>query len=566
MGKNVIYKYEWCGQKTGWDYRLEFILPDASDLNNPTTIKLPPGSIEATQMDWKYDKYPLGCGETPQLSITVHLSDIPATANFNDFRAAIVNPRIFKAKQDYLQWDLDLGIVVILSIKYNKNSEPSVNIWRPLFKGICKEDANISIELPKMDAELKFNYLYKTAMESADFKGDWFGFDPTWVNDTIDQIIEYRVNSEKPATHDWKPSYFQFYRFDTIAKYIDYSIGIVLHSYMRQNINYEFNSNLLPKLYKQKYDGSGERGAELQEDEIYCIAAVEKGEAIAGLNVPSDENSLAARYKSLWNYITEAAEASMKRAIYHADAIDFMPCYGYDDIIDLNLKDHISAKITTNADILRDVKASYPERYSDDKWQDLDNWEEVDVANRNEGGYNITCLWNNMPICEGYAQGSNNFYNAIFRTTGLYYIDGNYAYRVHEYVNFLIKAGVLSEILPRCAPEYERWDDLPQNKPSERILKNQVTSNIGRWLASAILSIFGNKEQAKLELETQYDWNIWFAAGGSNGMFWWNGNMAFNIAMTDDYPIQINKKWIPISSELDFREERVKMELITINI
>ncbi|HOQ49157.1 MAG TPA: hypothetical protein PLV01_04930, partial [Candidatus Kapabacteria bacterium] len=59
---SCIYRAEWRGRNTGWDYRCEFVPPGDGELQNPEIAELPVGAVEFESLKMKYEKIPFGCG------------------------------------------------------------------------------------------------------------------------------------------------------------------------------------------------------------------------------------------------------------------------------------------------------------------------------------------------------------------------------------------------------------------------------------------------------------------------------------------------------------------------
>lgn len=588
---NKIYQYKWTGERTGWDYRLEFIPPDDALLDNPTVITLPPGSVEVSKMGMKYDKYPIGAGEAPTLDLKVYLNEV----NDADFKDVAIRPG--KTLTGGLAGkDIQGGLIVKLYIKFNGNSEDAVNVERLQFMGICREEAVTKLNVSEMVSELQFQDLYKIVLQSFTFDEAYYTLFPKEYDEvsTVNVIEAYAVASvDKQAwqiIHTWNDNdtYAEFHLrpISHIMSYITFCASKIIAQMLRV-ATYTFNLGgyIVPTCYRQLNNGSG--GVDLNNPllinsnnpttDIYFITSINNGDVYAGLFSKEDESSVNARYKgkSIWDFLSETTESVIKKIIYYADGLDIQGAYYNFGIIELSSSNLNSATLSMSSDRVKQVKASFVESYSDENYSDLDSWEEAEVRGQNEGGYDLTCVWNNMPVCSTYTNATGGIdwlaYNTMFRTTGLYYLDtflsSTQAVRINEYVSFT--TGVQStESLPGCVPITERWDDLENNKPSERIAKNQVVSNIGRWSSAALMAMFGSKEQSKLEIEVDYNLGVYFSTMEEAKWTWWNLNMLLQIKF-DSFPFVnflSSKTWVITSTELNFADETAKVELLTKNV
>lgn len=584
---NAIFRYGWRGVKTGWDYRLDIILPSADVLDAPTIYTLPPGSIDAKSLKFTYDKVPIGVGSAPVFDLTFYLSEFPNTEAFNTLKKWIVSPRLFVEEPWSFNPDFHLSTIIQFNIKFNGNSAPDVNFYR-LIGTYCLRDNVTSLDIENQTADVSAYDINKVLYDSISSK-PFALVEDTYIK-TSPAIAEFAFSNSGQnygcfnALH---PETLQFLNVAYVELVLKSFGDLFYKKLLRQNIPYEFITSF-PKYYKQLYDGTGGKGAELSKETLYVFARTYEN-ILAGCMSDSDDNSFQNRYKnSLWDFLTEYCESNLTKALYSPSGLHgliFVPAFGdyyNSDVTELSITQFSSLELHSFTNATKTVATSNYETNSVDNFSDLEKWTEEKAASRNEVELAIPLVFNNMPpavkYSEGYPinplSGSNRkaHWATYPRTTGLYYFDEpaifteELAVRVHEYCEFYYSNNKSSGLFSSCAFQAHNWLILGAAKPAENIMVNQATSNNGKWLARACMELFGNPNQATLEGEIDFYELTWFEGGGSIGFPWWKFDKKFNMDISSKFPyLELSNKFCMLSSELNFKTEKAKIELYQIN-
>lgn len=557
---NKIFTYSWTGENTGWDYLIEFIPPSIVALDNPEVIELPAGSVDVTSLKSKFDKYPVSTGEIPELTVKFYLDDL----HYQDFKEVLFLDPI--EVEDF--WKFELGLTCRLLIRYNKDSEPDVNIYRHVFLGSIKFESQTKIDIDNNELEVNFQLLEYVAFSQADFTAMEFTLF-NYTTNNINYLIDAKKANEFMIIHFWNNVKFKMLSLYWLNKYINLAGKTIYEKLTRGYIPYQDITPPLPVFYKQLQDGSGGLGAKLTSDELYIVASVEKSGAKAGNFAVGDSEALRNKYKSIWEYLTELSECSLTKINTSHTLMRFEPTYYAWSDVTLHAFDFNKLSIIHRADILKKAQASFYGSLSDNEFKDLANWTESAVSSKNDNSFNLPITYNNMPICQVYEFVDSvilTHKNSSFRTDGIYYSnnDGTMS-RVHEYADFYYNENYLTSSLPACAFVAEPWDDISKELPSQKVQKNQVSNNIGKCITKAYMDLFGDKKQVKCEVEADIDLGVSFRAGGDVGFVWIDTCTAFEINLTGYLPVEILSKFILTSYDVDFSSETVKAELITIN-
>lgn len=584
---NAIFRYGWKGVKTGWDYRLDIILPSADALSNPTIYNLPPGSVEAKTLKFGYDKVPIGVGSVPVFDLTFHLSEFPNTETFTTLIKWIVEPRLFVTEPWSFNSDFHLSTFVQFYIKFNSNSATEVNIYR-LIGTYCLRDNVTSLDIENQTCEVTAYDINKVIYDSI---GPlvWGLFGEELYRKNSPAIAEFAFTDSGQnygcfnAIH---PNIMSFMSLNYVITALC-SLGNTFNKkILRQDVEYLFTATL-PRYYKQLYDGTGKQGAELTSESVYITETDDS--YLFGSTQENDENSFQKRYKnSLWDFLTEFCETNLTKAIYSPSGIHgliFVPAFGdyYNSgVIDLKIEQFNSLELHSFTNAIKKATASNYETNNVDSFSDIEKWDEEKAASRNEIELAIPLVFNNMPPAVKYTEGypinplsgeNRKAHWATYpRTTGLFYFEKpaifseELAIRIHEYCEFYYTNAKSTSLLANCEFQAHDWLALGTGKPSENIMAAQATSNNGKWLARACMQLFGKPNQATLEGEIDFYELTWFETGGSIGFPWWKFDQKFNMDISSKFPyLELSNKFCMLSSELNFDTERAKIELYQVN-
>jgi hypothetical protein len=584
---NVIYEYNWRGLKTGWDYKLEIIPAGDTDLNNPAIVKLPPGTINVQKLGLKYDEYLSGFPEAPQLDVFIDLKTLPDDITYADFKKAVYTPLV-EIAIPYIAV-FDAGTIFNLSIKYNGNADEEINVYRKLFTGCYRREGKYNYDLVENTVTLNVIDINRTIHDTI----VWFFFilanqptnitrtgyiDLAYIKDTINYVIGH---------HDRDHS-FIFSEFTDIELFIAACANAIYKKLVR-DATAEYTMDFpFPIFYKQSYTPTGNLGDELTRNDLYFINKVLKGENwIGGLIHDKDELGLPVRYgNSAWDYISELCEFSLAKAIFKPTGLNCIPIFGSvgsENLVTLEVKNLNSMNLNPS-NVIKTATSSLYEKLSDDKFSDIEKYEELQVGTQNEGQNTIPVVFNNIPGCvsyseEGYTFNLNlalswkrrrAFYPHILN---LYYFDqpsfldqnlSSMPFRVHEYCKWNLGNGIYSDSLPGCSFSAFNAGAFDYDKPSECIAAMQSDSCYPKWMAKTQLAIFGNKDQRTLDIKVDFNENTYFTAGGGVGFPWYQPDTTFIFNLSNiSLLIQTDKeKWDMLSTELDFENEEASLALL----
>lgn len=592
-----IYSYNWFGERTGWEYRVVFKKASSSPIGDVTEIKLPRGSFSLKSTKWEYDKYPIGLHSAKTLEAEINLSML-GSSNYDDFIDMLYNPVMENSKTIYVTPKTYLlGTIIEFCIKYNNNADEEVNIFRKVMTGIFQEEfenesSNSLERIFKLKAE-DINRVLATQTSFVDLA----------AISNLDDVkrkgyIDYYINSgtNKSILHVAQYGYsFFFQPFTTLETYIN-GITQTLYRDLIRDSSPTYSIDLpIPRLYKQLYDGTGNKGSLLAKSDLYLLTTMFVDVApVNGLYNNEDEDSIHKNYQSLWDFLTDYYQQTLCRAWTTADGIKSAPLFGYSDgekvaTIDLN-KVEISYKQMSR--LLKKVTSSMTESRGD-KIKDIDNFPSELTASRNANEFTIPILFNTMPTQDawmqwdwlvrrgfpdyitpklwlnsiGITQESKVFGGYDYRRFGLYYkeqpifCDNIELFRVHEYASYMIEPGTYTESYTPHIPL-----DLTTNEfiNKDAIVIQLQKKSSPQILADNLLKIFSKKEQHTAKIKTRIEYLTQFQAGGSLGYIWDNPNSKLVIGLSeiDSRKTMDYDEWYIISSSIDYVEEIAELEII----
>lgn len=528
---NAIYRYEWQG-RSGHSYRLDLIPPDTTALSAPEIRTLPPGAVEPKQLTCRYDKYPLGIGEVPELTVEVSLDLLP-----DDEIRTILTDQPYVIGTQFFVWTIPVIIGIGLALWVNAGSG-----WVLIFAGNAIDD--VEYDIGERRVTLRAQHVIRRALAFLRFGEYDDSTLPIYPQPAV-RLIQQRYNLGG-GTYTYESLYGAFYmsKLSDLHSLINTALAIIASLMMRnyQSLIYTIVWRY-PIMLKQTTAAAGTPGAELLPSEIYFIKrGVVSGVTIGAL-VEKDEYSLINRYASIWDYVREYAEWAMLRPIWTGATLELQPIYYAGFIASVATSDLLGGKRRVRPQQLRQVQVSSPEKYTMNEFEEIDRWEEVKQSVRSDNSYNVTNVWSNVPLGVYYdRRDSSRWIARRVRTSGLYYYDANEFYRCHEYVRWLISQQLNLDSEDYIAPAYMDWSELPPERPTEKCLKCQSISTYGRWAAKLLVALFGSDHQRTIDVELPY-----------------NQPIIDHAQLIMGRALQIDSiMHVPLSIEIDFAAEQVR--------
>jgi len=592
-----IYSYNWFGKRTGWEYRVVFKKASSSPISDFTEIKLPRGSFTLKLTKWEYDKYPIGLHSAKTLEAEINLSMLESS-NYDDFITMLYNPVLENSKTIYVTpTTYLLGTIIEFYIKYNNNAEESVNVFRKIMVGIFQEEfenesSNSLERIFKLKAE-DINRVLATQTSFVDLAA---------INNLDDVerqgYIDYYINSttNKSLLHVAQAEHsFLFQPFTTLETYINMITQTLYRDLIRDSAPTYSIDLPIPRIYRQLYDGTGNKGTLLAKSDLYLLTTMYFDVTpVNGLYNNEDEDSINKTYQSLWDFLTDYYQNTLRRAWTTEDGIKSAPLFGYTDseiiaTVDLN-KVEISYKQMSS--LLKKVTSSMTESRGE-TIKDIDNFPAELTASRNANEFTIPILFNTMPTQDGWMQwdwlvkrglpdditprlwlnsigitpDSKVFGGYEYRRFGLYYKEqpsfcsNPELFRVHEYASYLLEPGNYTEGYTPHVPL-----DLTANDfiNKEAIVVQLQEKSSPQILADNLLKVFSKKEQHTAKIKTRIEYLTQFIAGGANGYIWDNPNtkLIIDLSQIDSRKTMYYDEWYIISSSIDYVEEIAELEII----
>lgn len=592
-----VYIYKWKGLITGWDYRLKIYGAGGSPLSNVNEIALPPGSISCRKLLRGFDKYPWGNQKTPTMELEI---DLNMLNGFEDFKRLLYDPIVVLANPVVPAYTMRCGTVFLLEIKYNRNSDPAVNIYRPLFNGIHRQDVKIEFDFKiRHQATLTIEDAARVVLDSLNpfavmYADDEQGYthhreyqhELAWTKDGYTWVVGQKLDGYTIA-------YKRRYHFDNV---LQSAVNAAHKQLLRDDSKGLDVSITYPLHYKQTYDGSGGLGAYVHDDDIYVPAAIYNTYENHGLWGLSSKLSLPNSFKnSLWDYYTELFEQNLSKAIIEPSIFNSVPIYGSIGTgadITLDVRRLKSLKIASLLNESAKSTASHYEFYSGAKYSDLNKYENAKVQGRNTGEITVPMVYHNMPTAYdnymlhynsifdpnwqyGYAR-FNYVLGKFVKIRNLFYMDSPsilqdgadpQAFKVHDWVDYYINNNTKLSSKPGFGfTPFNMFNyySSPQFKAAEVAMRLQ---SIG-WSAiitKALDLMFGINNLARITIEIEFNEYTWFEPGGAVGFPHARLDTCY-IFDLDQYYDNIDipsDKWYMVSSELDFDSETAKIELIS---
>jgi len=577
---SYVYRAEWQGRNTGWDYRCELIPPGDGELQNPEIAELPVGSLEFESLKMKYEKIPFGCGESPTAKIKIYLDEIPKDAKYNELRlrlwAATIN-----VNAGGVLGTIQAGLVVRLWVRFNKNSAPDVNVWRHVWSGMVRHDAIAKFDLSDKTIQMEAVDLSRAVLEVIKFSAlrnaiSAVASQQEVSSDVVVEAVFTQDGRRNVIANSFGSGYeIKFVPLKLLTDEIKELGNIVYRKFLRNSAEQWDLQVVMPRFYRQIYSGSGSLGGELAPNGV-CVAwrCVKDGQELPfGVFDERDEAGFAKRYNSAWDYIVDLTEWSAARAEWRSRGLAMRPLFSVDETVEVAIERFSQFEINFVGSGLKRVNVSNVEVASGGEFADVGNWVEQADGSRNEGELCVANVWSNSPPAVEYKQKAANFVNGKYklwlgewvRTTGLWYFERPEAFsrampiRVCEGIRYDRGDGTTTAI-----DETYDWRMLAASRPSEKCLGCQTVSGVMKWLAKYLASEFvGVRATAKGRIDA--DECVWFEGGGSLGFVWFGQGYKYRVLGLAEMlgvgaPAVAEMRWL--GAEWNLRDEEVEIEMI----
>lgn len=602
---NRIYYHEHRGDRTGWDYKIEFVPASDEPLNNPEYIRLPTGSVKLKKATKKMQgDYYFGLVDTPTADIDIYFADIPETELYDDFFDCIMYP-IKKLSVPipslYPQPLLvEIGTYIRISINHRGNDETDVG-YRYFFSGCIRYDNKIKNNPVNEVANLSIVDIAKCTCDSFNFAylgiyPDMFGMETKNSECLYEWLGTYNSRNFQ-VVHTGGGLNFELVSVSVIDKYIAYVGGQVVKTTTRGIYDTFWATPIFPELYAQKYDGTGGRGGRIATEEIYVLSRIVytsdgQSNPIGGLLNPYNDKGLHQRYPNgIWDYLKDMYDWAMCRGDAGNNiGLTTTRMFGHNaDEPILLTKDMVSEMdLEQNTSILKTATASMVESYSDDEYSDRDNYEAVKQGSRNESEFTIPVVYNNLPTCIQYdydhaylkAHNCTRYFGTKPHQLGLFYLEEaippsalanqgeiSIAVRTHERSTYNFGNGITSdELIPLADFPNSGPAHIPGIKAGTICFAMQNASNgvgLPKIAAESLLKIFGNDKQHVNRLTVPIEKHTRMSYGGDIGFIWWYLDTKYEIVWTEyrKHWHQQHKYWRPLEIEINFENETCTLNL-----
>lgn len=582
-GKNVKYQYKWKGIRTNWDYLIEFIPADTASLNNPTIIELPAGTLISLSYSYKYDKFPLGMPEVPSLNIEISLNEIPPTNEYIEFKNAVLNPAMltswtFWFDDKFVKFEFTIGTIVNLFVKPNGFED-----YFHIFQGIVKSIDKLKYSIENKKVTFEAENICKHVLESFDFTGLKIFSD--YLNSNAKPyaegygILEFLNTSSNPSQVVEHYKNWHIFRFRGISFLFDYIQTIsqeVARISTRGLVNQINFTSTLPflNLYKQTYNKSGQKGAQITEP--YIIVEIVFQEVNQETMVDGICRAFQETYKnSVWDFIREYSEWQISSAFVFNNLCIFAYLLGNNELfLELSPRSIKSVEIELNKNRVKTVTASLYENFNGEKYSDISDYNAVKTGTLNQDEISIPIVFNNMPTAVEYKHFKNPGQEVkqafVPHVRNLYYYEPGYGFlRVHEYCEYYITDTLLSSSLPNCEFSPFNYNQQPFSKFENMIVALQSTNCMPKWASQTVLEVFSKVNQSYLKLSVPIE----EISHWQSGQFWmlvsklpWLiplCNIKFPLS-TLDANLPPLEKWKVIESNVNFSTETADFQLISI--
>lgn len=587
--RNKIYRTEWKGKFTKWDYRLDVILPPLGypgglALDNPTIQPLPPGAIELKKSKVAYRDYIIGFPETPSMEIDINFNLLQNTV-YDDLRNAIFeeSPPMSKA-WDFIagtaSFTVKSGVVFDLYIKFN-GADEVLNNYRQVRTCIYQSDGKIKLDARNKIITIEAIDINRVILSSIKFSGEFaIGVSPrptkiteiAWYvppDGTLWDLINYDSNIHYTATS------YQFF-----LDMINETANEIKKILVRDNAAELTLSAPPPTFYQQDISNqNGNKGSKLSAANLYILAgiwAVDENEAVDGLFHDSNKNSLQNLYPNgAYDFLSELAEFSLARATLGPAGIYFVPVAW--DTFSIDLNDVKASSLELKYEQYKTFTSSCYEIKTDDEiGGDIDKIEVGIEGGKNEASWTIPIVFSNLsPHVKLKAKDANTKKCFSPKIHNFYYFqnpaDTDTLTKVHEWARFNL---YYYETGNKTSDDYNTFaainrEDNGLEGVDRTILATQTLQGVPLILANTVKALLQDGLD-KVEIEVPIDKFVFFTGGGGGG-FIWNIEQGlehtFTLNIAEIFGIEYTKNnWKILSSEIDYFTETAKVELININV
>lgn len=574
VANNIIYRIDWRGIHTGWDYRIDIIIPPEEyplglNLNNPTIISLPIDTVLPTKSSIKYPDY-FGASEIPTLDLAINLMDIP-----EEFAKALTQP---SSTYSSSAGNIDAGIVFHLYIKYNNIDTNNPIPYRLVKSYIHYADGKFKYQ-PKdhtiniQAIDLNFAVLRALSFNQLsynDFDTSSFSYIVELYSIINSNYYSYYHTIDGPVIPQ-----FKFVKLIDLVNWINEKATIIKRLLTRNESDSFAISITLPKLYKQTGNVDGSEGSQLSISDIYLLAYILLGEdVVGGLFHAPEKQSLQQTYpNSVADFYNELAEFNLRQIKSGVLGLDMNPSYYH--TIELDINQIYDVSFSVNEEKIKSVTCSLYESHQDqDTGGDIDKREAALQGSRNEASWTIPVVFNNiLTNIKREGDKKKKGYTTLFKN--LYYIDQLYGsidniIRVHEYAVFELKYYVANN-----PTSYHIINKplIPRNYSNTILtaLGTQVESGIPELLSKFALRCMKGGTDF-LECTTDFNTAVSYQPGGDIGNPWLLNNMheytfnLINFDVNNSYLTYLANNWKLIESEIDFIKEIVKCKFIRLKL
>lgn len=577
---NVIYQYKWKGLKTQWEYVLEFIPPDTTNLNNPTIIELPSGTLVNLRYSYKYDRFPLGMPEAPALNIELSLLEIPNTDDYIEFKKAILNPAMyydwtFWFGDKYRKFEFVLGTLVNLNIKPLGQSQ-----YFTVFVGVVKNVDKLKYDLNQKKVTLEATNLIKHVLESFDFTAlEMFSDFEQQNGDTYvesSNIVEYYVDGQELVQHSSSGHKFRLRPISFLFKYLKEIGNTIVSKVSRGQITQIAFTSEFPifLMYEQKFDKSGDKGNQILDPNI-IIQLVRTVNSNEYITIDGIAKAFEETYKnSVWDFVREYSEWMLSCGFVFNNICAFSYLLGDDNFfIDVQKRDIQKIDIEINKNRVKTVTASTYEHHSDDKYGDITDYTATKRGTLNEDEISVPMVFNNSPSAVSYVFEGGLFGGPSIITKRAFFphIRGLYSsiFRIHEYCEYYIKSNFLSSSWQSCSFSPFNYNQLPFKNIESMFVALQSTNCMHKWSSQALSEVFSQIQQSYISITVSLEdvslWQIGPLWMFTSKLPWLIPlcNINFDITSIDNNIPSINK-WKVIEATTDFKTETTDFKLLSI--
>lgn len=581
----IVKKYisEWKSKQAGAKYRLCAMLPGEIVGSGDTIeeIILPKGLVRLTKSSDGYDDYPVGLPKFEEIEIEIDLTYFYApiadliAALKNKHSVSLPNPGFFGP------YEVETGVVWTREIWLDLWG----GFWAPLFYGVSLQNCEFKYDYAGKKVNVKALDIRRVALDASSTlslcrqlysnRATLPGYKSAEVLDfnfyddakNKDFAIISADSHEFVSVESWRSKWHQS-RFIPIMR-------VLSRNNLIDEVNCVFNF-AFPTFYAGSSAPNGKGGA-LAESGLMINAET--------FNDAREESFAKTRANALEIYQDMYEQALCKAvniSLGNYWSIDVFNPYNEDNAIKktISRRNVYKADYDTKSDKLGAVNFNATEVAKDDRFEDKKEWNWI-LAKSDNGSFETSALWNVYAPCIRMDRRSN--YNIVYRYsrvkfTNIHYLRSaniygaptDFAGKVSEYVKFGKNGIDYNDLFiyqnefyqnPQTRPFIEsnltfNWKSYISiygnntdysSEPSEAILESQERGFSYVW-ATVAAKLFG--ETQKCVIETPLE-EIFID-------FTQNYDLS---DLDDDYAV-FGDNWTPLSYEIDWITEVVKIELI----